>query len=152
MMKLTTLTHVSRKQVRSECRCKRLLFTSCNGDLTFFNAGRKVMILIPKVFLRLLQSFEAIFRRERQLHLSGSRKRISRQVLFVYRLSAEIFFAYGRRPNVLRFRFKSAEWAGNFVVRSPEVGLSIISFTHLPWGLLVWNFGRQRANRRRLFT
>ena len=109
MALVTTLTHVSRKQVRSECRRKRLLFTSCNGDLTFFNAGRKVMILIPKVFLRLLQSFEAIFRRERQLHLSGSRKRISRQVLFVYRLSAEIFFAYGRRPNVLRFRFKSAE-------------------------------------------
>ena len=40
---------------------------------------------------------------------------------------------------------------GDFVVRSPEVGLSIISFRH-PLGLLVLNFGRQRANRRRLFT
>ena len=81
MALVATLTHVSRKQARDECRCKRVLFTSCNGDLTFFNAGRKVMILIPKVFLRLLQSFEPIFRRERQLHLSGSHKRISRQVL-----------------------------------------------------------------------
>ena len=54
------------------------------------------MILIPKVFLRLLQSFEAIFRRERQLHFSGShRSEFQDKCLFVYLLSRGNIFCLG---------------------------------------------------------
>ena len=43
------------------------------------NAERKVMILLSKVFLRLLNSFNAIFRRETSTALQRkSQKRISR--------------------------------------------------------------------------
>ena len=70
----------------------------------------KIIILIPKVFLRPLNSFEIIFRQKKhQLHCSGSpRGRSSRQVLVHSLLSVE-FFAYGRRQRVLCFRFKTTE-------------------------------------------
>ena len=80
-----------------------------------------------------------------------SQKRISRQALVCLPfIGGNIFSPTADKPNVFRFRFKSAEWAGNFVVRSQEVILRIISFTR-PFGLLVWNFGRPRANRKRLW-
>ena len=59
-------------------------------------------------------------------------------------------FAYGQQLNVFRFRIKSAEWAGNFVVCSLEVSLRIISFRQ-PFGLCVWNFSRPRVNHRCLW-
>ena len=72
--------------------------------------------------------------------------------LFVYLLLAERFFsAYGQQLNVFRFRIKSAEWAGNFVVCSLEVSLRIISFRQ-PFGLRVWNFSRPRVNHRCLWA
>lgn len=37
------------------------------------------------------------------------------------------FFAYSRLPHILRFRFKSTEVGGNFVVRSLEVGMEAIA-------------------------
>ena len=70
----------------------------------------KIIILIPKAFLRPLNSFEIIFRQKKhQLHCSGSpRGRRSRQVLVHSLLSVE-FFAYGRRQRVLCFSFKTTE-------------------------------------------
>ena len=56
------------------------------------------------------------------------------------------FFAYVWQLKVFRFRFKSAEWTGNFLVCSPEVSLRIIRFRR-PFGPPVWNFGRPRINR-----
>ena len=75
----------------------------------------------------------------------NSQKRISRQALVCLPfVGGNIFSPTADKPNVFRFRFKSAEWAGNFVVRSQEVILRIISFRR-PFGLLVWNFGRPRG-------
>ena len=113
------------------------------------------MILISKVFRRLFNLSDAIFRQETStVPQRKSRKRIQRKVLIIGCLFTfdwrKYFFAYGRGPNVFRFRFKSAEWAGNFVVRSPKVGPRIISFRR-PFGLPVWNFGRPRVNCGRLW-
>ena len=76
----------------------------------------------------------------------NSQKRISRQALVCLPfVGGNIFSPTADKPNVFRFRFKSAEWAGNFVVRSQEVILRIISFRRPSFGLLVWNFGRPRG-------
>ena len=61
-------------------------------------------------------------------------------------ISRNILSAYWRWPTFSIFFFKNAEWAGNFVVHSPEVSLKIISFRHL-FRLPVWNFGHLRGNR-----
>ena len=59
------------------------------------------------------------------------------------------FFAYGQWPNILCFCFTKAEWAGNFAIRSLNVGIhvSIISF-RCPYKLLVWNCGHLQEKRR----
>ena len=69
------------------------------------------MILISKVFRRLFNLSDAIFRRETSTaQQRKSRKRILRQVLTIGCLFTfdrrKYFFAYGRGPNVFRFRFK----------------------------------------------
>lgn len=68
------------------------------------------MVLTPKIFLRLLNQFEAIFRRETSTALQRrSPKQILGQVLLCLTLIGETtIFAFGRR-NFFRFRFKSAE-------------------------------------------
>ena len=75
------------------------------------------MILMSKVFQRLLNSFDAIFRGEtstdplRDPLQRKSQKQISRQVLVCLSfIGRNTFFAYGQRPKVSRFRFKSAEF------------------------------------------
>ena len=75
---------------------------------------------------------------------------VQEKCLFVYLLSGEYSFAYGQWPNVFHLRFKSVEWAGNFVVCLTEVSLTIISFGRL-FRLPVENFGRQRVNCRCLW-
>ena len=85
--------------------------------------------------------------------ISGSLQRSGFQdvCLFVYFLSS-VSFAYSRRPSILIliFRFKSVERVGNCVVRSLDVGKrvwqeSLVSGARC--GLLVYNFGRPRANK-----
>ena len=71
------------------------------------------MILISKFFQRVLNSFEAIFRRETSTALVAGEVteayfKIS-ACLFSFIGRNYIFFAYGRRPNVVHFRFKSVE-------------------------------------------
>ena len=83
------------------------------------------MILLSKVFLRLLNSFDAISRRETSTAPQRkSQKRISRQLFLFTSHRWKYFFAYGRRSIVFRCHFKSAEYAGNFVVCSLEVRLA----------------------------
>ena len=104
------------------------------------------MILLSKVFRRLLHSFDAIFRWETSnAQQRKSQKWISRHsaCLFTF-YQRKYFFAYGRRSNVFHYCFKSAKWVGNFVVCSLEVILKIISLRR-PFGLPVWNFGCPRA-------
>ena len=72
------------------------------------------MMLILKVFLRLLNSFEAIFRRETSTALKRKLLlwQISRQVLVCLPFNlifAEICFVYSGPPIVFGFHFKSAE-------------------------------------------
>jgi len=83
--------------------------------------------------------------------ISGSLQRSGFQdvCLFVYFLSS-VSFNYSRRPTFWYFRFKSVERVGNCVVRSLDVGKrvwqeSLVSGAQC--GLLVYNFGRPRANK-----
>ena len=103
-----------------------LLFT--DRDFNFISF---YMILLLNVFLRLLNSFNAIS-----------------NCLFTFYWQ-KYFFACGRWSNVFHCHFKSAEWAGTFVVCSLEVSLRIISLRR-SFGLPVWNFGRPRVNSRSL--
>ena len=65
----------------------------------------KIMILIPKVFLRPLNSFKIIFRQETSTSLQRkprerkSQKRFSRQVLVCLFLSAKILCLWPKAPN-----------------------------------------------------
>ena len=104
------------------------------------------MILMSKVFQRLLNSFDAIFRREtstdplRDPLQPKSPKRISRQVVVCFPfIGRNTFLTFGQQPNRSRFCFKSVEL---------EVSLKIISFKR-PFRLPIWNFGRLRVNCRR---
>ena len=97
----------------------------------------KIIILIPKVFLRPLNSFEIIFRQKKhQLHCSGNpRGGSSRQVLVHSLLSVEIFCLWSM-PMYFTFSFQNNHrMRRKFVVCSLEVGieasaLRIISFRH----------------------
>ena len=119
----------------------------------------KVMILISKIFRRLLNLFDA--RNFNCAAAEVTQANFKTSSPFVYLLAAEIFFAYGRQLNVSRFRCKSAEWARNFVVCSPEVSVRITLLLFLngypaaasrrPFRLPVWNFGRPKVNRSRRF-
>ena len=132
------------------------VFTSCNCDLIFLTlgGGGGLGFLISKVIRRLLNSFHAIFRRETSTALQRkSQMQISKhkKCLFVYLLSAEIFFCHGQRSNVFRFRFKLyCRMSREFVVCSAEVSLRIIRFRR-PFWLPLWNFGLPRVNLRRLW-
>ena len=102
----------------------------------------KISILILKVFLRPLNSFEIIFRQKKhQLHCNGSpRGRSSRQVLVYSLLSVEIFCLWSTLTRFM-FSFQNHRMSRKFVVCSLEVGIEaiairIISFRH-PCGLLV---------------
>ena len=65
------------------------------------------MILISKVFLRLLNSFDAISDEEVQQHCSrGHRSEFQKKCLFVYFLSAEIFFCIQLMTKRFRFSFQ----------------------------------------------
>ena len=86
--------------------------------LNVSNTGEKLTILIPKVFLRLLNSFEAIFRQETSTSLQWKSR-----------------FTFSFQKCIM-----SREFCHSFVNR--KVGLRIISF-RCPFRLLVWNFGRQ---------
>ena len=44
----------------------------------------------------------------------------------LFNFTCRIFFAYGHPPHALSFCFKSAEWAGSFVVCPFEVGIEAI--------------------------
>ena len=91
------------------------------------------MILILKVFRRLLNSFNAIL--TTVLLQRKSQKRISRSSAWLFTFyRRKYFFVYGWQLNIFCFHFKSAEWPGNFDVCSPEVSLRIISF-RCPFGL-----------------
>ena len=107
---------------------------------------------MSKVFRRLLNSFDTIFRQETSTALQqNSLKQISRQGLVCLPFAGgKIFFAYGQQLNVFCFRIESAEWAGNFVVCSLEVSLRVISYRQ-PFRLRVWNFSRPRVNHRCLW-
>ena len=68
-------------------------------------------------------------------------------ILFLFTFYQQKYsFGLLEMTNIFHFFFKNAEWAGNFVVHSPEVSLKIISFRHL-FRLPVWNFGHLRGNR-----
>ena len=77
----------------------------------------EIIFLIPKVFLRPLNSFKIIFRQktEHQLHCSGSPgAEVQDKCLFIHFYQSK-FFAYGRRQRILCFRFKTTERAGNLL-------------------------------------
>lgn len=69
--------------------------------------------------------------------------------MFTFYLWKRFYFACDQWPNILCFCLTKAEWAGNFAIRSLEVGIhvSIISF-RCPYELLVWNCGHLQADRR----
>ena len=99
--------------------------------------------LASKVFLRLLNSFDTIVRREISTALQKKpQKQISKQLLVCLPfMGRNIFLPMADDQTVsIIFCFNSAECAGNFAVYSPEVSLRIISFRCL-FGFLVWNFG-----------
>ena len=102
----------------------------------------KIIILIPKVFLRPLNSFEIIFRQKKhQLHCSGSpRGRSSRQVLVHSLLSVEMFCLWSTSTRFM-FSFQNHRMSRKFVVCSLEVGIEAIAIriisSRRPWGLLV---------------
>ena len=82
------------------------------------NAEGKVMILLWKFYRRSLNSFDAIFRRETSTAPQWkSQKRISRHsAVCLPFIDGNIFFAYGRRSNVFRFRFKVQNEQGILLV------------------------------------
>jgi len=93
------------------------------------------------------KTIKFISRQKLQLRCSEShRSEFQDKCLFVYLLSPETLFCLRWQLNVFRFRFKSAEWARNVVVCSPEVSLRVISL-RCQFGLPVWSFGRPKLNR-----
>ena len=122
------------------CNWKPLAFYASQLFIGFYytqqwpnisNAGEKFMISIPKVFLRLLNSFKVIFRQETSTALQRkSQKQINFKTsacLFTF-YRWKFFFVYSQQPNIFCFHFNTAEWVGNFVVHSPKASLRIISF------------------------
>ena len=95
------------------------------------------MILILKVFLRLLNSFEIIFRQETSIICTTARSHRSEfQVLFFTFYWQKCFCLECWRSKVLPFHCKSTEWAWSSVVCSLEVGIEAIQ-----WKILfVWEF------------
>ena len=108
------------------------------------------MILILKAFLRIFNSFEAIFRRENSTALQQkSQKRISRQAacLFTFYRRKYFFLPTADDQTFYVFVSKVQDEQGILSFRSPDVGLRIVSFRR-PFRLLVWNFCHPGANRR----
>ena len=72
----------------------------------------------------------------------------------LFNFTCRIIFAHTRPPHALSFCFKSAEWAGNFVVCSFEVGIEAIVIRSISFrrlcGLLAFNFSRLWVNRKHL--
>ena len=70
----------------------------------------KIIILIPKVFLRPLNSFKIIFRQKNinctAVEAPGAE--VQDKCLFIHFYQSKCF-AYGRRQRVLCFRFKTTE-------------------------------------------
>ena len=84
------------------------------------------MILMLKVFSRLVDSFEIIFRQETFSALQRkSQRRISSACLFTF-YRGHFLSRADDQFNVLPFHCKSTEWAGNFVVCSLELGIEAI--------------------------
>ena len=74
--------------------------------------GGKIVILIPKVFLRPLNSFEIIFRQESTAPCTAAEAPAGANVqdkrLFIHFYRSKLF-AYGRRQRALCFSFKTTE-------------------------------------------
>ena len=103
--------------------------------------GKKIIILIPKVFLRPLNSFEIIFRQETSTALQwkplGQKFKTS---ACSFTFISQIFFLWST-PTRFTFSFQNHRMSRKFVVCSLEVGIEaiairIISFRY-PCGLLV---------------
>ena len=155
-----------RNNLINSCRCKK------NLHISWVISNQRLWILLARIFLfkntrnSNVSTGKAMGRRSWLLYrrfscnhsihsrsISGSLQRSGFQdvCLFVYFLSS-VSFAYSRRPSILIliFRFKSVERVGNCVVRSLDVGKrvwqeSLVSGARC--GLLVYNFGRPRANK-----
>ena len=76
----------------------------------------KIIILIPKVFLRPLNSFEIIFRQKdiNCTAVGNPGAEVQDKCLFIHFYQSK-FFAYGRCQCILHFRFKTTEWGGNLL-------------------------------------
>ena len=84
-----------------------------------------MVIILIKVFLRLADSFNIIFRQETSSALQGkSQKRISSACLFTF--NQRTIFALSWGSNILPFHCKSTKRAGNFVVCLLKVGMEAI--------------------------
>ena len=76
----------------------------------------EIIFLIPKVFLRPLNSFKIIFRQKNinctAVEAPGAE--VQDKCLFIHFYQSK-FFAYGRRQRILCFRFKTTERAGKLL-------------------------------------
>ena len=113
------------------------IFTSCNSHLTFLTLAGGSHNYIIKGFKFIQWHFQ--MRNFNFVAVEVTKGKFKTSSFLVYLLSMEIFFRPMGDDNIFHFHFKNAEWAGNFVVYSPEVSLKIISFRH-PFRLPVWDF------------
>ena len=113
-------------------------FTSCGSDLMSVMLKGKTWFYYQRFFEDYYIPLTPFSDDKLQLLSSGSHRSEFQDIVLVCLpfISGNIFFAYGRRSNVFHYRFKSAKWAGDFVVCSLEVILKIISLRH-PFGLPV---------------
>ena len=127
-----------------------------------FEAGWKMLKLAKVKMLHvILSSWNLLLLRRLQLHINFTSCNSHLTFLTLGGeffsclpfISRNILSAYWRWPTFSIFFFKSAEWAGNFVVHSPEVSLKIISFIGtcsgslfeilVTWGEIVCASGNQ---------
>ena len=137
------------------CRSRLHIFTSCNSQLTFLTlgpGGGGSHDFNIKGFLKTIKSIQWHFQMRNFNCIAAEVTRVNFKTssFLVYLLLTEIFFRPTGDDNIFHFHFKNAEWAGNFVVYSPEVSLKIINFRH-PFRLPVWDFGHPRVHCRCLW-
>ena len=114
------------------------LFKTYNSNLTFLKAkyGGKSQDFNTKDFCKTINYIQDHFQTRNfnytAVESSGkpwkgkSQKQISRQVLVDLLFIGRNIFCPQPTTHVLCFHFTSAQWAGNFVVSWPEVGIRII--------------------------
>ena len=125
------------------------IFTSCNSHLRFLTLAGGRHNFIINGFLKSIKFIQWHFqiRNFNFVAVEVTKRKFKTTSFLVYLLPMEIFFRPMGDDNIFHFHFKNAEWAGNFVVYSPEVSLTVISFRH-PFRLPVWDFGRPRVHCR----